>query len=137
MTKLLTALFFILPFLAQSQTASYRIDRLADSSFYLVEVFQPAPTEQNQNPAPEEHPQKFNTKDQLAAYVNYLHKQADDARTQAKKLEEAAPRLEMAAEKIGDLYKEMIMASTKVVPQVVTPDKPKKEPKKKKGQGKN
>jgi hypothetical protein len=133
----LTALLFALPFWAQSQTASYRIDKLADSSFYLVEVFYPAPTEQNQNPTPEEHPQKFNTKEQLAAYVAYLHKQADDARTQAKKLEDAAPRLEMAADKIGDLYKEMITASTKVVPQVVTPDKPKKEPKKKKRQGKN
>lgn len=102
MKNLFSILLFALPFLANAQV-SYRIDQVSDSSFYLVEIVTTAPTAEKPVAETKEFPQRFNTKDQLVAYVQYLKKQAKEYRDQAKNNLDLAPRMESAATQIEAL----------------------------------
>jgi len=125
MRKYISILLFALPCLVFSQV-SYRIDEIADGAgFYLVEII-PAKAGEPTSTATE-FPQRFNTKEQLTAYVDYLRKQAADSREQAKKLQDKAPMIEEAATKIEAASVEFFTPKPVIV---LPPPKPKKKNKK-------
>ena len=71
---------FMLPFAAFAQTSSYRIDEIKTGGYYLVRTeIDTAKGTRN------EFPQKFNTREQIAAYVGYLREQAADNAAKAVK----------------------------------------------------
>lgn len=76
-------------------TVSYRLDLIRPDSFFLVEVV--SVPNVGSRPTITEYPQLFRSKEQLANYTQYLNKQAEEAREQAKKLTDAAPKIEAAA----------------------------------------
>ena len=126
MRKILFAILFALPFLAQAQTKSptqkvdYQIQGQRDS-FFLDEIVTTLDTNGVATGVTKSS-QLFRSKDQLSNYVGYLHNQTkqqkvdaenikrdaavraqkimDDAIDQAKKMIEAAPKIESAANKI-------------------------------------
>lgn len=89
---------FMLPFAAFAQTSSYRIDEIKTGGYYLVRTeIDTAKGTRN------EFPQKFNTREQIAAYVGYLREQAEVNKAGAIKAKEngdaeAKKVLEKAAE---------------------------------------
>lgn len=128
MKKLLFALLISLPFLAGAQV-TYRIDAISGGGFYLVEVVKDTAGRVN------EFPQRFNTPEQLTAYINYLRdqaagnaKQADkilaDATAEAKKLKDTAPRITAAAAAIEATGKDYF--NPKPVTAPTAPTKPAK-----------
>ena len=71
---------FMLPFAAFAQTSSYRIDEIKTGGYYLVRTeIDTAKGTRN------EFPQKFNTREQITAYVGYLREQAADNAAKAVK----------------------------------------------------
>jgi hypothetical protein len=127
MKKTFIFCFILCSLSAFSQSVSYRIDPVADGSFYLVEIVQAAATAENPAPVASEYPQKFNTKEQLTAYIAYLRKQADDAKVQAKKLSEIAPRMEVAAGRIEAIASVYFAPKQEPVSQPIKPTKKKKK----------
>jgi hypothetical protein len=109
---------------------TYRIDKVSDSCFYLVEITPQTPSQENPKGLPVEFPQRFNTKEQLAFYVQNLRKQAEEYRRIAADYTAKAPRTEKAADSIEVLVKTDPSLNPK--PIVVTPNPPKPTPKKKK-----
>lgn len=108
---------FLLPFTAFAQTSSYRIDEIKTGGYYLVRTeIDTAKGTRN------EFPQRFNTREQITAYVGYLREQAEankagaikakengdaeakkvleKAAEEARKMNEAAPILTEAAAKV-------------------------------------
>lgn len=152
MRKILFAILFALPFLAQAQTKSptqkvdYALTGVKDS-FYLDEVVTTLDTN-GVEVGVTKSSQLFRSKDQLSNYVGYLHSQAkqlktdaetikqqaaikaqkimDDAIDQAKKMVEASPKIESAAQKIDAVArKSEDLFSGKIPDQA--PTKPKKK----------
>ena len=152
MRKILFAILFALPFLAQAQTKSptqkvdYALTGVKDS-FYLDEVVTTLDTN-GVEVGVTKSSQLFRSKDQLSNYVGYLHSQAkqlktdaetikqqaaikaqkimDDAIGQAKKMVEASPKIESAAQKIDAVArKSEDLFSGKIPDQA--PTKPKKK----------
>ena len=155
MRKILFAILFALPFLAQAQTKSptqkvdYALTGVKDS-FYLDEVVTTLDTN-GVEVGVTKSSQLFRSKDQLSNYVGYLHSQAkqlkvdaetikrdaavkaqkitDEAIEQSKKMVEAAPKIESAANKIdAAARKSEDFFSGKTDP---APTKPKKKKSKK------
>jgi hypothetical protein len=107
----------MLPFAASAQKATYRIDPIMGGGYYLVRT----ETDTTKGTTAE-YPQKFNTREQITAYVGYLREQAeankagaikakengeaeakrvrDKAAEEARKMNEAAPILTDAAAKV-------------------------------------
>lgn len=69
-----------MPFVAFSQL-SYRIDAIQGGGYYLVEILQ-----DTAKGTITEAPQRFNTPEQLTAYVGYLRELADTGEATAEKL---------------------------------------------------
>ena len=110
-------LIFLLPLAASAQKATYRIDPIMGGGYYLVRT----ETDTTKGTVAE-YPQKFNTREQITAYVGYLREQAeankagaikakengeaeakrvrDKAAEEARKMNEAAPILTDAAAKV-------------------------------------
>lgn len=108
---------FLLPLAASAQKATYRIDPIMGGGYYLVRT----ETDTTKGTVAE-YPQKFNTREQITAYVGYLREQAeankagaikakengeaeakrvrDKAAEEARKMNEAAPILTDAAAKV-------------------------------------
>lgn len=152
MRKILFAILFALPFLAQAQTKSptqkvdYQIQGQRDS-FFLDEIVTTIDTNGVATGVTKSS-QLFRSKDQLFNYIAYLHGQAkqlktdaetikqqaaikaqkimDDAIDQAKKMVEASPKIESAAQKIDAVArKSEDLFSGKIPDQA--PTKPKKK----------
>ncbi len=155
MRKILFAILFALPFLAQAQTKSptqkvdYQIQGQRDS-FFLDEIVTTIDTNGVATGVTKSS-QLFRSKDQLFNYIAYLHGQAkqlksdaetvkqqaaakaqkitDEAIEQSKKMVEAAPKIESAANKIdAAARKSEDFFSGKTDP---APTKPKKKKSKK------
>ena len=133
MKKTLFALLLCLPFLASAQV-TYRIDAIQGGGFYLVEIAKDTAGRVN------EFPQRFNTPEQLTAYVGYLRdqaagneKQADkilaDATESAKKLRDTAPRITAAASNIEAVGKAYFNPTPAPAPTTTKPAKAKKRKK--------
>ena len=156
MRKILFAILFALPFLAQAQTKSptqkvdYQIQGQRDS-FFLDEIVTTIDTNGVATGVTKSS-QLFRSKDQLFNYIAYLHNQAkqlkvdaetikrdaaikaqkitDEAIDQAKKMVEASPKIESAAQKIDAVArKSEDLFSGKIPDQA--PTKPKKKKTKK------
>ena len=156
MRKILFAILFALPFLAQAQTKSptqkvdYALTGVKDS-FYLDEIVTTMDTNGVATGVTKSS-QLFRSKDQLFNYIAYLHGQAkqlksdaetvkqqaaakaqkitDEAIEQSKKMVEAAPKIESAANKIDAAARksEDFFSGKKTDP---APTKPKKKKTKK------
>lgn len=71
---------FMLPFAAIAQKATYRIDPIMGGGYYLVRT-----ETDTAKGTTAEYPQKFNTREQITAYVGYLREQAADNAAKAVK----------------------------------------------------
>lgn len=88
----------MLPFAASAQKATYRIDPIMGGGYYLVRT-----ETDTAKGTTAEYPQKFNTREQITAYVGYLREQAEVNKAGAIKAKEngdaeAKKVLEKAAE---------------------------------------
>lgn len=88
----------MLPFAASAQKATYRIDPIVGGGYYLVRT-----ETDTAKGTTAEYPQKFNTREQITAYVGYLREQAEVNKAGAIKAKEngdaeAKKVLEKAAE---------------------------------------
>ena len=88
----------MLPFAAIAQKATYRIDPIVGGGYYLVRT-----ETDTVKGTSNEFPQKFNTREQITAYVSYLREQAEANKAGAIKAKEngdaeAKKVLEKAAE---------------------------------------
>ena len=70
----------MLPFAALAQKSEYRIDEIKTGGYYLVRT-ETDTVKGTRN----EYPQKFNTREQITAYVGYLREQAADNAAKAVK----------------------------------------------------
>lgn len=108
---------FLLPFAASAQKATYRIDPIVGGGYYLVRT----ETDTTKGTTAE-YPQKFNTREQITAYVGYLREQAEVNKAGAIKAKEngdaeAKKVLEKAAEearKMNNAVPILTDAATKV-----------------------
>lgn len=92
MKRLFLLIAVFAAFTASSQTLTYRIDRISEGGYYLVEIQTPDATATDKTV--KEFPQKFADAAQLKNYVAYLKNQAADARKQATRVEDSAAKIE-------------------------------------------
>ncbi len=124
---------------AQAQTLEYQIDTVRLDSFYIIETFTAAPTKDNPRPESRVSPQLFRDTSQVRLFIANLKKDANTAREQAIKYDQAARLWTAKADAITQLCNgsDWFMGKTpkavKVEP-LPAPPLPTKKPTKKKKQ---
>ena len=138
---------FLLPLAASAQKATYRIDPIMGGGYYLVRT----ETDTTKGTTAE-YPQKFNTREQITAYVGYLREQAadnaakavktkqdgaaeakrilDKADAESKKQADAVPILTDAAAKVEAASEAFFNPKPAPVPAPAAPPKKQKKSKK-------
>jgi hypothetical protein len=139
--KLTTLLFALLIGAgAQAQTLEYQLDTIRLDSFYLIETFTAAPTKDNPRPESRVSPQLFRDTAQVKLFISNLKKDANAAREQAIKYDQAARLWTAKADALTQLCKNSDWfngrtakaVKVELLPITPTPQPPKKPTKKKK-----